>query len=1403
MKKKLFDLSIPPNESACPPVQEVSKHEMAIIGISLRMPGADNIRDFWRLMQEGADCIGKLPKAREHDVRRLQQLANRTEAIEFGEAGYLTDIDVFDYDFFGISPKEAALMDPQQRLFLQVAWESLEQAGYGGTRARSSSTGIYVGFNSNHAGIYQQMVQLAEPEAVNIAFAGNMAPIIPSRIAHLLDLKGPAMLVDTACSSSLVAIHLACQAIRAGDCQMAIAGGVRVQLLPVKSGFKIGIESSDDRTKTFDERSDGTGWGEGVAAIVLKPYYKAQQDGDPIYAVIKGSAINQDGQSVGITAPNREAQEEVLMQAWRQAGIRPDTLGYWEAHGTGTKLGDPIEIDAIRNAVARYTDRKQFCAIATVKSNIGHLDSCAGIAGVIRATLALYYKQLPPMVHFQTPNRQINFADSPVYVETRLQTWESAPNHPRRCGVSSFGLSGTNAHLVMEEAPQPPPASDVQQHAGAGFHLFTASARNRSQLRVLLTHYVEHLVADGSQSSQRLGDWCYTVNTSRGHYAYRIAAVVQTMDQLREVLERVVLEKQDQSEKAEQVDKVDPHLTGKVYYGVGEAATTPVHSSSAKGTVEAVEESRSAFDESICDEKALHVLAQRYVNGDELDWSAIYANKVNRRLHVPVYPFAKQRCWIHLGEVAGEDEVENVPELYVRTWLPSDPMSSEKDQHADSMLKVQTAASLHTSGNRVMLVHRGQARAQQVKELLQSRGVRVTDMKLGTVFTALSKDEYVVRGTPQDYTEVFLQSSTDNTYITQVLFDMTPDHEDVETNVMNSKTLFAQSLEWGVYTQFSWIKAYLTTGSSQPLDMLTVVSHAHLVTKEDVLIRPEYGPVIGFSKSIPFEYGHISTRIFDVDACTTAEEIAAEAANRFETTIVAERNHVRYREQIESIGSRPEVSITASEGGTGHTSLANQARLEASVADGEQLEVAATAVVDAQPDTSRSLKSDGVYVITGGTGGIGLTLARHFASQHPISIALVGRHIPTQLEQSDDADALNLTDEFSDSAKRLKKLQAAAHEMESLGSHVHFYAVDVCDEQAVAGLMTDLRAKFGRINGVVHCAGVPGEGFIIRKEMKVFRQVLAPKVQGTWNLERATANDELDFFILCSSMTSAFGGAGQSDYAAANAFLDYFALYRSQARTSRTVSIQWPTWRETGMAVDRGVNMNHTWFKPISNRQACMILDYVLSGGPPVIMAGEWQSSVLQGSAELAAALPLSPELHQRLQVAVASPQGQNTAPTRQLKPVVVKGESISEMAAYIAQVWREVLGFEEFHAEANFFDIGGDSIMIVNVHRLLEERYAGVTTMVDLFMHPTIQSLSLFIDKRLQEMDVNERMEPQSKGLHADTRIGANQNTDMSSLNQADYEAELFALFDQVEQGQLSQGEAYLRLDKKEEKRQ
>lgn len=410
-------------------IEEISSKDIAIIGMSARLPKAENVKEFWHNIRSAVDCVEDYPEARKKDSDAfLRYIGTDEEKIKYTKGAYLTDVDKFDYSFFQITPKEASLMNPNQRVFLETVWNAIEDSGYGGKKLRGSNTGVYMGYSpGTFVDVlydYSRFIIEVDPFLAPMAVPGNLHSIIASRISYVLDLKGPSLSIDTACSSSLVAVHLACQGIRNGECDMAIAGSVKINLFPLDREQKLGIESSNAKARTFDESSDGTGRGEGVVAIILKPLSNAVKDGDHIYAVIKGSAINQDGNSIGITAPNAVAQTNVICSAWENAAINPEAIGYIEAHGTGTKLGDPIEIEGIRNAFNKYTQKKQFCAIGSVKSNIGHLDSCAGIVGLIKAVLALQHREIPPTLHFEYPNKKIEFENSPVYVNNELTEWE-------------------------------------------------------------------------------------------------------------------------------------------------------------------------------------------------------------------------------------------------------------------------------------------------------------------------------------------------------------------------------------------------------------------------------------------------------------------------------------------------------------------------------------------------------------------------------------------------------------------------------------------------------------------------------------------------------------------------------------------------------------------------------------------------------------------------------------------------------------------------------------------------------------------------------------------------------------------------------------------------------------------
>jgi len=424
--------------------------DIAITGIACRFPKAGNVSEFWNNLTNGADCIDVLSQTRTDDLSQYLNAIGQSCEIGGAEAGLLDRIDLFDYSYFNITPMEANLMDPAQRLFLETAWLAIEDAGYGKEAISGADAGVFVGYVSDSD--YKTMIRDTQPHSLSLALPGNARPLIAGRLSRILDLKGPNMLIDTGCSSSLAAVHAACQAIWNGECGLALAGGVQIHVIPLREG-SIGVESSNGRTRAFDDNSDGTGTGEGVAAIFLKPLDKALADKDNIYAVIKGSAINHDGRSIGVTAPNAPAQSAVITRAWEAAGIDPTSIGYIEAHGTGTKLGDVIEAEGLRLAFSKHTDKTAFCAIGSVKSNIGHTDGCAGLAGLIKAALQLYHKTLVPSIHCNTPNTNINWANMPVYVNKSLVKWVS-PGVSRICGVSSFSLSGTNCHVVLQEAPE-------------------------------------------------------------------------------------------------------------------------------------------------------------------------------------------------------------------------------------------------------------------------------------------------------------------------------------------------------------------------------------------------------------------------------------------------------------------------------------------------------------------------------------------------------------------------------------------------------------------------------------------------------------------------------------------------------------------------------------------------------------------------------------------------------------------------------------------------------------------------------------------------------------------------------------------------------------------------------------
>ncbi|HHP7229534.1 MAG TPA: beta-ketoacyl synthase N-terminal-like domain-containing protein, partial [Xenococcaceae cyanobacterium] len=529
--------------------------DIAVIGMACRFPGAKNLDEFWYNLTQGIESISFFSEAEIAASGIDRELINHPDYVK--ASPILEDIEYFDAKFFGYSPKEAELIDPQQRLLLECAWECLEDAGYD-PNTYPGAIALYAGTATNTYllnNIYPNRHQLDRNDSLDTFTLTSMGGFqttiandkdyLTTRVSYKLNLTGASVNVQTACSTSLTTVHLACQSLINGECDMALAGGVSITV-PQKAGYLYQegmILSPDGHCRAFDAAAGGTIFGSGAGIVLLKPLDKAIQDRDRIYALIKGSAINNDGGAkVGYLAPNSIGQAKAVAEAIAISDIVPESISYLEAHGTGTILGDPIEIAGLTQAFRHSTSKTQFCAIGSVKTNVGHLQIASGIVGLIKTVLCLYHKQLPPSLHYNHPNSQIDFSNSPFYVNTSLIDWKVA-GYPLRAGVNSLGIGGTNVHVILEETPQV--VLQKRSNKTVATHLFTISAKNQQALIALKAKYCSYL--GGKQDNLTLEDICFTANLGRSHFQYRFAVVTDSITDLQDKLSGVLNDVSDRN----------------------------------------------------------------------------------------------------------------------------------------------------------------------------------------------------------------------------------------------------------------------------------------------------------------------------------------------------------------------------------------------------------------------------------------------------------------------------------------------------------------------------------------------------------------------------------------------------------------------------------------------------------------------------------------------------------------------------------------------------------------------------------------------------------------------------------------------------------------------------------------
>ena len=1489
---------------------------IAVIAMAGRFPGAGDVQKYWNNLAGGVESI------RFFTPEELRAAGFSEEAIAnprfVAARGMLEDIDLFDADFFGYSPREAELLDPQQRIFLECAWESMERAGYDPARVEGL-VGVYAG-----AAINPYLWNLlSRPDVLQVAggsdaLIGSDNDFLPMRVSYKLNLRGPSVNVQTTCSTSLVAVHEACKALAGFECDLAIAGGVTA--VPARvSGYLYqegSINSPDGHCRPFDSRAQGTVFGDGAGVVVLKRLSDALSDGDRIRAVIRGTAVNNDGSDkVGFTAPSVSAQAQLVAQAHASAGVEARSIGYVEAHGTGTSLGDPIEVAALRLAFAEVQERR--CALGAVKGNVGHLDRAAGIAGLIKTVLMLEHAQIPPSLNFEVANPEIDFESSPFFVNTRLRHWEPLDGLPRRAGVSSFGMGGTNAHAVLEEAPEVAPSGPSREHqllvlsaksgaaleaASENLAAYLASHRDVSLADVAHTLRIgrgafEHRRAlvcrDGDEAATalrggeapaivngragegrarpvvflfpgqgaqypnmgrelyereaqyrevveacceglrpRLGldlrdvlypasggeaeaaarlkrtsltqpalfvteyalarllmGWGIAPSAMAGHsigelvaacvsgaltledslamvaerarlmeaapegvmvsvalsqkaasayvgegawlaavngpaacvlscatqaaaglearldadgagfqrlqtsHAFHSGLMEPVLEPLRQVARRMVpggigipyvsnvsgawmdaAELADGSYWARHVrepvrfhDAVE-RLLGEVEgallleVGPGRALSQLVRARASQSGARVVTILGTATRDDGAEATLTRALGELWVSGAAIDWTAYAAGERRLRVELPPYPFQRKRFWVEPGSFG------------VGVLRPEADAVRRKDDIADwfsvpawqrTIAPRADAAQAHGQ-QRWLIFADGSGLGQALADRLRSEGEAVSVVRAGSGFSADGQAYTVAPTQAADYDALFDDLDARGSMPERIVHLWAVTGRDAPSPSVlielcfHAPVLLAQCLG--------------RLGLTKAVRMTVVSDEMHEVTGGESLC-PEKALVLGPCRVISLEYPEIACRSVDLPQWPAGNGADRQVLAALVTELRSD--------------DASEVAVAYR---NGHRWISRHA----------------PARLEAGSGPPARLREGGVYLITGGLGGIGLSIAGYLAEAVHACLVLVSRGgLPPEAQWD---EFLGSHDGKDATARRIR----AVRELRAKGATVLVEAVNVADRAQVEDLVARVRGRFGAVHGVVHAAGVAGGGVIQLKTPKAANAVLEPKVSGARILAEALQETPPDFLFLCSSINALVGVPGQVDYTAANAYLDAFALRHSAVSPTFTVSVNWDTWRDVGMAVDTEVPAAMA-----AEREASLGTGITPAEGVEVfrrVLASSWPQVFV------------SPRVMQaRSSVAASEPAPEAVSGSTYQRPDLDE-EFVAprdETEKRIAGMWGQLLGIDRIGVHDNFLDLGGHSLLATRLLARLRIELNVDLTLEDIFVDPTVASIA------------------------------------------------------------------------------
>jgi len=1238
---------------------------IAIVGMACRFPGdSDTPQKFWQLLQAGRDAIVEIPRDRWEIDQYYDPDPSTPGKMSVRSGGFLSHVHDFDAAFFNISPREATYLDPQQRLLLEVAWEAIENANIASHRLRESSTGVYVGITC-----FDHAIEVASDGGRSSSYLGtgsalNMAA---GRLSFALGLTGPSMAIDTACSSSLVCLHLACESLRSGESRMALAGGVNLMLSPevMVSFSQARMLAPDGRCKTFDADADGYVRGEGCGMVLLKRLSEAMAEGDRILGVIRGTAVDHGGASGGLTIPSRNSQVRVIRRALQQAGISPSEVSYVEAHGTGTSLGDPIEMEALAEV---FGAREHWLMTGSVKTNIGHLESASGIAGLIKVLLAFQHEQVPAHLNFQRPNPHIPWNDIPVRVTAEPFDWPRGAVR-RIAGISAFGFSGTNAHVVVEDPPAGTPS------AGTVRTVLPVSARSSAALQAL-EHAYEAIVRETGE--HEIPALCRAAAAGRNHYAHRLAHVL-------------------------------PH--GPVYRSAAQA-TSPRTAFVLAGAPEAwVKELHTA-------EPAFRQAFDRYAQTEA--FAAWYA-------WVELWKSWGVRASAFLGTGAGAYvaacQAQAIPVEDALLLFQTGPDPSElrdilpRIRISPASAALMPGAAL-TDPEYWLQQKTTAASCKEIQEVLRAlpaatlipspRAGKALERSVAWLYAqGQDLDWPAFFGTgPQpastlpNYpfqrqrfqlpTRSHQRNSSSGDLYYQVQWEAAPTHpatpraradEDTwllipgEANNGESFAALLQSLGCSVQVLAGFASFPVLEPRTRVIFFGDTCELLLRVAQQMLRAPDAKGSKLWCIPRDAVDAGDVPalTGLAQSPLWGMAKGISIEHPEIFGAAIDLDR---------EASSGEDEMLLTEILSGSREDQVA--------LRDG-RLFVPRLVRTHGQAASPLRVDADSLYLITGGLGQLGSQTANWLIGRGARTLLLTGRRPPEE---------------------------SILASLRRHGAEVRYEQIDVTDASAVSDLFRRIREEYPPLKGIVHAAGILGYEPLEFMEPSTLAAVLRPKVEGAWLLHRESQSLNLDFFLLYSSIASAWGSNEQAHYNAANRYLDSLAHYR-HARGLPAMSINWGPWTGGGMTSPEAATLlSRIGVRCLTPECALEALHFLPTVSQLAIADIDWhqfqRSYEARGfkafldhiRAEISQ--PREPESPER---------AENESFTGDRKSLV---EALEKEAAH-------VLGFDSgrLDRDLGFFEMGMDSLLALEFRSRIEKSLGLSVPATLLFDSPSIHTLA------------------------------------------------------------------------------